>query len=231
LNKLLIAATAMAAVATSANASITVDGNYDAAYGAATAHVGYDPLAPQGNFGSPGNVNHITAYDIYLHDEGGTLYGFLQADSSTAGVNFANLYFDLDPANNNGSDLGFEIGNNDAFIPGVAGSATPLPGMTYALGANSFEFSIDNSYFTSAIPGLNYYAGHTLAAPGGQVTLRLSQAFGYSVAGGDSYGPNRLGTVTLSGGVPEPAGWSMMILGFLGAGSALRSRRRQAAIA
>ncbi|THD62339.1 PEPxxWA-CTERM sorting domain-containing protein, partial [Phenylobacterium sp.] len=164
--------------------------------------------------------------------EGGVLYGFLQADGPTNGLNFANLYFDLDPANNNGSDLGFEIGNNDAFIPGVSGSVSPLAGMTYALGTDSFEFSISNSYFTTAIPGLDYYPGHDLAAPGGEVTLRLSQSFGYSVAGGDSYGPDRLGSVTLEGAaVPEPASWSMMILGFLGAGATLRSARRKAPLA
>ena len=225
---LIAAAVAAVAIGGSAHAAIAVDGTRDAAYGLPTAHVGFDASAPTGNFGSPGNVNQATAYDIYLHDESGALYGFLQADSSTAGLNFANLYFDLDPANHNGSDLGFEIANNDAFIPGRSGAATPLPGMTFALGGNSFEFSIDNSYFTTAIPGLNYYAGHTLAAPGGKVVLRLSQSFGYSVAGGTTYGPDRLGAFTLAGGVPEPASWSMMILGFLGAGSALRTRRRAA---
>jgi len=228
-NKLLIAAAACAAIATSAHAGVTVDGTLDAAYGAATSHVGFDANAPVGNFQAPTAFSNNVAYDIYLHDEGGTLYGFLQGAGPTNGLDFANLYFDLDPANNNGSDLGFEIGNDDAFVPGVPGSATGLAGISYAIGTNSFEFSIANSLFTSPIAGLSSYP---LASPGGTVVLRLSQGLGYSVAGGASYGANRLGAVTLdSGAVPEPATWSMMILGFLGAGAALRSRRRQAVCA
>lgn len=232
LKKLIIATGAVLALASSAQAAgIIVDGTRDAAYGAPTAHVGYAEGAAEGNFGAPSNVSDNVAYDIYLHNEGGTLYGFLQGAGPTGGLNFSNLYFDLDPANNNGSDLGFEIGNDDAFIPGVAGSATGLSGLHYALGTNSFEFSISDSYFTSKIPGLDYDTGHALAAPGGQVVLRLSQSLGYSVAGGGDYGPNRLGAFTVPGGVPEPASWAMMILGFLGAGSALRARRRQATAA
>jgi hypothetical protein len=231
LKQLILAAAAVAAFAGSAHAGITVDGTLDGQYGAPKSSVIFNAAAPTGNFGAPTNETNNVAYDIYLSDMGGTLYGFLQAAGPTGGLDFANLYFDLDPANNNGSDLGFEIGNNDAFIPGLPGSATPLPGMTYAIGTNSFEFSISNSYFTTAIPGLSYYPGHTLAAPGGQVVLRLSQAFGYSVAGGASYGDDRLGSFTIDDGVPEPASWSMMILGFLGVGGALRSRRRQAVFA
>jgi hypothetical protein len=227
LKKLLIAAVATAAIATSAHATITVDGVLDADYGAPTAQVSFDSGAAEGNFQSPGSASDNVAYSIYLHDEGGTLYGFLQAAGPTNGLNFANLYFDIDPATYDGSNLGFEIGNNDAFIPGVSGSVTPLSGMTYALGTNSFEFSISNSYFTSPIAGLSYNAGQVFAAPGGEVTLRLSQSLGYSVAGGDSYGADRLGSVTLEGGVPEPASWSMMILGFLGAGATLRGARRK----
>ncbi|MGZ3377436.1 MAG: PEPxxWA-CTERM sorting domain-containing protein [Phenylobacterium sp.] len=227
MKSVLLAAVAAVAIAGSAHAAISVDGIKDAAYGAATAHVGFDANAPEGNFGAPTNVSDSVAYDIYLHDEGGTLYGFLQADGPT-NLLFSNLYFDLNPAAQDGSDLGFEIGNNDAFVPGVSGSVTPLAGMTYATGTNSFEFSISNSYFTTAIPGLTSYP---LAAPGGEVVLRLSQSFGYSVAGGATYGPDRLGAFTLAGGVPEPASWAMMILGFLGAGAALRANRRKGALA
>ena len=96
-----------------------VDGIYDADYGAAKSTVDYDPLAPQSNFGSPGNTNHATGYSIYLKEQGGSVYGFLQAVTAP-GLNFANLYFDLDRANNNGSDLGFEVFNDRAFVPGVA---------------------------------------------------------------------------------------------------------------
>jgi len=39
------------------------------------------------------------------------------------------------------------------------------------------------------------------------------------------------GVFLVPGGVPEPASWALMILGFGGAGAALRQRRRQAATA
>ncbi|THD51791.1 hypothetical protein, partial [Phenylobacterium sp.] len=77
MKKLLIAAVATAAIATSAHAGITVDGVLDADYGAPTAHVGFDSGADVGNFGTPSNVSNNVAYDIYLRDEGGVLYGFL----------------------------------------------------------------------------------------------------------------------------------------------------------
>src|SRR4051794_7028724 len=89
-------------------APIIVDGAYDADYGAAKSTVFYDPDAPLGNFGSPGNTNHATGYSIYFKEQGGSVYGFLQAVTAS-GLNFANLYFDLDRANGNGSDLGFEV--------------------------------------------------------------------------------------------------------------------------
>lgn len=40
-----------------------------------------------------------------------------------------------------------------------------------------------------------------------------------------------VGSATVPGGVPEPATWAMMILGFFGLGGALRSRRKGAGLA
>jgi hypothetical protein len=61
------------------------------------------------------------------------------------------------------------------------------------------------------------------------VQLRLSQTFGYSVAGGSSFGDDRLGFAKLTSAAPEPAAWSMMLVGFFGLGSMVR--RRRAAVA
>ncbi|WP_235889096.1 PEPxxWA-CTERM sorting domain-containing protein [Glacieibacterium frigidum] len=214
--------------------AIDVDGSYDAGYGAATATVGYNPAAPDSNFGTPTSESRYVAYSIYLTAGAGNVYGYLRADPTQGGASvgpFANVYFDIDPANGNGSDIGFELGANSQtlFIPGRPGLQAAT-GVITAVSADQlgFEFSIPNSYFTTVFPGANYYPGQEFAVVGGPVTLRLSQSFGFSVAGGATYGVNRLGTVTLAA-VPEPATWGLMIGGFGLVGATLRRRRSIAA--
>lgn len=218
-------------------AQVTVDGNViDAAYGPAKSRVTYLLGAPTNNFATPTPFNDTRSYDIYLTSDANNVYGFLKANVGLVN-NFANLYFDIDPAADNGSDLGFEITNGRAFVPGISGysagtSAVPLSGLTYALSADrtGIEFSIANSLFTSPIAGLNYYAGQTFPRVGSDIVLRLSQSFGYSVSGGETYGNDRLGRVTIGGSatpaVPEPATWAMMIAGFGAVGGAMRRRSR-----
>ena len=227
--KMILAAVAAFAATTAAQA-ITVDGSYDPAYGAATATVAYDPAAPNSNFGAPTNASAYVAYSIYLNSSNGFVYAYLRADPSQGGASagtFANLYFDLDPANANGSDIGFELSatSQNVFVAGVPGTI-PASGITAAASADGFgiEAAIPISYFTTAYPGLNFAPGQQFAVAGGPVTLRLSQSFGYSVAGGATYGPDRLGTVTLAGAVPEPASWALLIAGFAMTGVALRRR-------
>ena len=159
--------------ASTANAAIIVDGAYDADYGAAKSTVFYDPQAPLGNFDLPGNTNHATGYSIYLKEQGGSVYGFLQAVTAS-GLNFANLYFDLDRANGNGSDLGFEVVNDRAFVPGVAGYSGPL-GLQFAVSADGkgLEFRIPDAFFTGPIFGLNY-------DPGQQFALLVTKWFCFS---------------------------------------------------
>jgi hypothetical protein len=213
-------------LAGSARAAIVVDGNYDVDYGGPTASVAADAAAPTGNFATPGPTNAIP-YSIYLNDQSGFLYGLLRADPSTAttiGSRFANLYFDLDPVNGNGSDLGFEVFNDRAFIPDVGGYSAAL-GLSFAVSADGLglEFAIPNADLTGPIAGLSYFPGQAFDDP---IVLRLSQSFGLSVAGGDSYGPNRLGEISLGGSVPESSTWAMMILGFAGVGfMAYRTRK------
>ena len=214
------------ALATSASAAIVLDGLYDSDYGAAKSSVAYDPAAPVGNFGTPTNKSNTTSYLIYLTDQGSNYYGFLKSATAT-GLPFANLYFDLDPQNNNGSDLGFEVTNSRAFIPGTAGYAA-VPGLQFVVSVDGtgIEFLIPNSAFTMPIAGLSYSAGQAFPGNGDSVTLRLSQSFGYSVAGGASYGANRLGSVALAGSVPEPSTWAILMLGLAGLSFASRRGKR-----
>ena len=207
--------------------AITVDGVLDASYGAAKSTVAFDPAQASYNFGAPAPYSEKANYSIYLKAEAGFVYGFLEADRVT-GFPFANLYFDLDRATRPGSDLGFEITNDRAFRPGVGGYAENLEGLTFASTATTVEFSIANSLFTSAIPGIAYHQDITFPTEGDSIHLLLSQSFGYAVAGGASYGPDRLGAVALAGVVPEPATWGLMIGGIGAIGGSLRSRRKAA---
>ena len=194
-------------------------------YGAPTATVGYSQSAPQGNFDTPTNVAQV-GYSVYLTATDGYVFGALQTNAALNGASaqpFANLYFDLDPQNNNGSDLGFSMGATGvtAFIPGVDGSVA-LTNVQFVIGSNGsvLEFAIPNIDFEKPIAGLTYYGGHVF--PDGtnpDVVLRLSQSFSYSVAGGDTYGPSRLGEVALQdAALPEPAAAAMLLpaLGMLG---------------
>lgn len=217
----------------------SVDGTRDASYGSAKSSVVLNPALASYSFSAGnGNFAEATGYDIYLTAGAGSMFGFLQTTvpGGTGAGSFANLYFDIDPANGNGSDLGFEITNGRAFVPGMngysAGTAqSPLTGLSYALSADGtgLEFSIANSLFTGPIAGLTYYGGQEFPTVGGPVTLRIAQAFNYTIAGGSVYGANRLGTVNLVAGaatpaVPEPATWAMLIMGFGVVGFAMRRK-------
>lgn len=200
---------------------------------APSASVGTDPNAPTSNFGSPGNTA-TAGYDLTLTDNGTSVLGSIIQTGGVSAGQFSNLYFDLNPSVMDGSDLGFELGANgvNAFIPGKNGQpgfSTMLDASLFTVSAATpgvFNFSLANSLFTAPIAGLSYYDGQTFES---NVTLRLSQSLSYSVAGGDSYGPNRLGSVNVggvAGAVPEPATWLMMILGFGGIGFAMRRRSK-----
>jgi PEP-CTERM motif len=218
----LIAAFAAAMFATPAMAQSTVT-------------VETNPAAPTSNFGTP--TNQATAgYTLSLNDTNGSLFGVItQTGGESAGA-FANLYFDVNPTVGDGSDLGFELGANNggsanAFIPGMNGSvalADALFDVTSATvnGLTTLNFRLDNSLFTQAIAGLNYYPDQTFEST---QTLRLSQSLSYSVAGGASFGTNRLGSFSVgavTAAVPEPATWAMMLFGFGAMGVSVRRRRR-----
>ncbi|HEU4968159.1 PEPxxWA-CTERM sorting domain-containing protein [Sphingomonas sp.] len=207
-------------------AAISVDGTLDADYGAATATVLYNPAAPTSNFGTPTNENHTTSYDIYGTIQGDNLYGFWQATPDQQGEtnagNFVNLYLDTDPDSSPGSDLGFQITSQRAFKPST-GQNVAATDVQFAIGTNAVEFLIPLAYLRNGVTGLSDFS--EFVAPGGRFTFRLSQAFGYSVAGGATYGDNRLGSFVMPGAVPEPATWAMMICGFAFAGTVARRRR------
>jgi hypothetical protein len=235
MKSMLLAAAAALVVAAPAAAQITVDGTRDAAFGASTASVAYTATPPNGNFGTPGTVSD-TAYDLYFASDANNVFGFVQSDRAGIGP-FANLYFGLNGAGTNfGLEIAAAVGGNparvNAFIP-QNGSKVALDSSLFQAVASGdgtgLEFSLSNSIFTGPIAGLTYLNGQTFPTTGGTVRVNLSQSFGYAVAGGASFGPNRLGTFVIGGtpAVPEPATWAMMLFGFGGLGYAMRRRPAQ----
>ncbi len=229
----LAAASAAAAFASSTLAgAVGIDGTIGAEWaGANVAHVGYDPGAATSNFGSPSNVNHNVAYDIYTRQDASYIYVGLQTDASLGGpadLFFANLYFGNDAV---GSYAGFEVTNDNAFAPGYGGSynVNSLDGSANEVfwsgtdlgnGLNkTIELAIPWSFFTTNPLGIT--GDWQPLNPGDTIKLRLSQSFGYSVAGGfASYGADRLGAFTY----PVPAPGALALLCAAGLVGARRRR-------
>lgn len=212
---------------TAAFAQVGVDGNYGAEWTGVTAtHISHDDSAAESNFSTPGTTNKGADYDIYLRTDGTYLYGLLTVTGNAASAPgiFANLYFDLNPSAGDGSDWGMEVTNNRAFVPGVAGFYDLSSALTYATSTTGVEFALKWSYLMDgANPDIAYY-GAGPVAPGGNVALRLSQSFGYSVVGGNNYGVNMLGTVTAPAATAVPGPSAVLAFGL----GLVRSRRRRA---
>ncbi len=215
-----IAGVATILTAQQVSAAINIDGSITPGEwsGAGVVTVNYNPAAPLGNFGAPTNENHAVGYDIYTKGDANYFYvGILAATNGTQNLLFANLYFDLNPST--GSDLGFEVFNDNAFIPGVPGNFSTLSLAQPILHAKTagtattpdmIEVAFPWSIFTSDPLSMGYTPATS------EVQLRLSQSLGYSVAGGQSaYGDNRLGTLAVpAAAVPEAS--SILVFGLIG---------------
>jgi hypothetical protein len=140
-------------------------------------------------------------------------------------------FFDFYPANVRYVDLD---GSNG--LPGTIQTIASFgPGkytLEFDLGGNTREDVSKTTVFTlgsetdSITLGMNDPMGHhsyTFTTTGGQLSFS-------DLAGGNQNIGNILDNVTLStaGGVPEPATWAMMLVGFAGLGAAMRRRTRAA---
>lgn len=205
-----------------AKAQVSIDGILGSEWlGVTPVNVAFNALAPTDNFGTPTNENRAIGYDIYLRADASWVYVGLQTttNNDSAPV-FANLYFDTNPGS--GSDIGFEITNSRAFVPGSLGYYPASISFATAPGSVStpsvIETAIPLSYFTTnvLVPGLPVATS--------AIQLRLSQSFGYSVAGGSSYGDTRLGQVA----IPEPSTYALLFGACVSGVVALRRFRAKA---
>ena len=159
------------------------------------------------------------------------------ADASV-GDQFTNLYFG-DP--NQGAYIGFELGNQDAFVPATGASYNystsglgiqyaDTPGTTYANGGKA---SVSEAYIPfTAYQTLESDLGLPVSAVGDTIQLRDIQAFAYAGNNGSPAG-SRFGSVTISAvsAAPEPSVWVLMIAGIGMIGAALRHGRRRGTFA
>ncbi len=191
-----------------------------------TVVIAGNPNAPTSNFQNPGNTA-TSGYTINTSGTGGNVVVAL----TTADLNapdFANLYFET-VANdaNAGSNLGFEASGtavNDAFNPNTGQKYTTLTGFsaneTFTASAKTITITIPDSFFLTDPDGI----GFPLTPNGTDVSLHLSQSFGYSVVGGSAYfpRPNELGLAQVNSvaATPEPSSLALLgtgIVGILGA--------------
>ena len=205
---------------------ISVDGMIGSEWaGAKTSVVGYDPNALTSNFQNPSNVSNNVAYNILTRSDGTYIYVGLQALGDTKGLNFANLYFSTDLSQ--GSTVGFQVTIQNAFNPDtgkIVSYQGQNPGIQFAASPPSspsvIEFAVPISFFTTDPLGLGFPLATSV------VQVRLSQSFGYSVAGGPSYGDDRFGTFALAAAAPVPEPASLALFGTAACAALAWMRRR-----
>ena len=156
--------------------------------------------------------------DFTTLNGGGSAGDLLEATNGTLFLTLAGHA--IDAAGNTLAGTGVNIGSSTptGFASGLldvtGGGASAFfntNGIPALFGAGNADFQWGSS-FSGVVPA------YPSECPGGPACVRGSADFTGTAS--DSGGG--------SGGIPEPATWAMMILGFLGTGAVLRRRREQA---
>ena len=174
---------------------------------------------------------------VYSFNQFGHLFG-LEGD-------FSRTIAEADVSALSGLNISSATFSFDLFEAGATGSTTTVSGyagtgaLGYLFDAPAADFGTASTVLVAGTNTFDVTGIVAAAAAAGQGNLNL---FFQNSQGGDwtytypgfGYDLDRAHarlTVEYSAGVPEPASWALMLTGFLGAGAALRSRRRTAVAA
>jgi hypothetical protein len=169
-------------------------------------------------------------------------YTVVDTFDNANGLTGSNFQIKTPPADGNGAPPANSIPAGTAYLSVLGGGSATY---TFTGDVSSFEFdwgSVD-SYNTLTInstgadpiviPGLSF----PNAADGNQVDAGTNGLFRVAGTEGERFtsvtfssSQNSFEVDNLAVGVPEPASWALMILGFGGAGAALRGQRRRQAV-
>jgi hypothetical protein len=166
------------------------------------------------------------------------------------GLTGSNFQIKVPPSDGNGAPPANSIPAGTPYLSVLGGGSATY---TFSGDVSAFEFdwgSVDG-YNTLTInstgadpiivPGLSFpnAANGNQVDPGTNGLFRVTGTDGERftsvtfASSSNSFEVDNLATnvgVTTNGGVPEPASWALMILGFGGAGAALRGQRRRQAV-
>jgi opacity protein-like surface antigen len=210
-----------------ASAALVVIASTPAAH-ADSVTIAADPTAASSNFQSSGATAQV-GYNINTSDDG-TSFLVTLTSSDPNRLDFANLYFDSVANNGLGSDLGIETTNYNAFDPntGTPNDLHTVAGYSATIDDNGttsiISVIIPNTFFLNDPLGI----GFAKTPDGSDVSIHLSQSFGYSVVGGGANfaAPAELGEAQVGSAVaaPEPSSLVFLGTGILGAAGAFRKR-------
>lgn len=167
-----------------------------------------------------GDVGHSGSY-------GNNEYSYYQFNVDLTGATNATLTFDYNIVLESHFDRFNVLASTGAFAP-PSGLITPISGMTYTDEADIHRAELGQVALADSASG---FATFDLAAfLGGSVNIRMQFGSDGSVT---SSGVNIDNVVVrgdaVSGAIPEPTTWALMLSGFFGAGAFLR--RQKAALA
>nr|MEA2797301.1 hypothetical protein [Phenylobacterium sp.] len=226
---LLAVTAAVLALASSAQAAnLVVNGDFSAGNSVFTSGYTYspgsnttegeytirtDPYPWNSNFVSVGD--HTTGTGLMFVGNGSPTLGQLVWQSGTIAIDPTTNYF-------------FE-----AFVMNVCcnasyGGANSPPVLDFSISLNGGAPVLLNTLTIPLSPAGVWHGLSTSFNSGGSTTAVLSLINGNTAPGGNDFAVDDifLGTVSTVGGIPEPGTWAMLLAGFAGIGSALRSRRK-----